>query len=432
MSIFSRLFPKEEGGPETPHESAMGSVPAPGMPPPIPAAQPTAVIGASDDKTTPMVVIEAPPPPAPPPPKRNGNRRAAADKTIISTPPPAPEAVPKAATPPATPRPPAPPKTPPSAPRRPHPTQERVVDEAFERMLATEPANRPPAPREGVFTATDQAAVRATFEELAVGHLRPLRNMMIELRFCDSPAGWLDLARAALRSLRKMAEPLEMAALGQAIDRFAAALDAETRAGAALGPEARERLMAAYQPLCEALPGAFVLDGERDRREPLLVPALLRQVPGLDPLMVQRLGAVGLGRLETLMRASADEIAVMAEIPPAVAAALVAKMQELRGVTDAALGLDSPAARKALEAEVRAFEAACQAFERAAAAWSAESRAAKVHHRRQRERVFLRIVVALARAGEVDLAHRLETLPSVRRIEELDRCLREAAAAPQI
>jgi hypothetical protein len=28
---------------------------------------------------------------------------------------------------------------------------------------------------------------------------------------------------------------------------------------------------------------AFALEGERDRREPLIVQALLQQVPGLDP-----------------------------------------------------------------------------------------------------------------------------------------------------
>jgi hypothetical protein len=132
------------------------------------------------------------------------------------------------------------------------------------------------------------------------------------------------------------------------------------------------------------------------------------------------------------MRATAEEIEVVAAIPAPVAVALAGKMQELRGAGEAgAAGLDSPAARRALEAELRMLESACQAFSAAAAAWSAESRAAKARHRRERELAFLRIVVALARAGEVDLARKLEVLPSARRIEELSRCLREAAASPQ-
>ena len=46
--------------------------------------------------------------------------------------------------------------------------------------------------------------------------------------------------------------------------------------------------------------------------------------------MVQRLYAVGLGRLDTLLKATAEEIAVVADLPQPVAAAVVAKVQELR------------------------------------------------------------------------------------------------------
>jgi hypothetical protein len=109
---------------------------------------------------------------------------------------------------------------------------------------------------------------------------------------------------------------------------------------------------------------------------------------------------------------------------------VVAKVQELRGATDAAQGLDSAPARRALQTELRAFESAHHGFEKAAAGWTEECRTVKARYRKEREQAFLRILVALARAGEVDLARRLETLPSARRIEELDRCLREAAAAP--
>jgi hypothetical protein len=406
-----------------------------------------------------MLVIEASPVP-PPPPRRSasGGRRAPADVTTPGTSSPAPDPVPsrsasgapRSRSPSrATERPVAgndarPTREASAAAREPPPlpaprrsssqlaAPDGAVDEALDRLFPTEPGAKPATPRDGVSTALDQQAVRATFEDLAAGHMRPLRNMMIELRFCDSLAGWPDLARAAMRSLRKMAEPLEMKELCRALDGFAATLDAETGPGVQVA-QARERLMTAYQPLVTALPRAFALDGECDRREPLLVPALLRQVPGLEPLMIRRLAAVGLGRLETLMRASPEEIEVVAAIPAPVAAALASKMQELRAAGEAgAVGLDSPTARRALEAELRTLADACQAFESAAAAWSAESRAAKARHRRERELAFLRIVVALARAGEVDLARKLEVLPSARRIEELSRCLREAAASPQI
>ena len=42
---------------------------------------------------------------------------------------------------------------------------------------------------------------------------------------------------------------------------------------------------------------------------------------------------------------------------------------------------------------------------------------------------FLQIKVALARAGEVDLVQRIDTQSFARRIDELERYLREAAGA---
>jgi hypothetical protein len=54
---------------------------------------------------------------------------------------------------------------------------------------------------------------------------------------------------------------------------------------------------------------------------------------------------------------------------------------------------------------------------------------AKRRHRKEREVTFLQIKVALARAGEVDLVQRIDTQSYARRIDELERYLREAAGA---
>src|SRR5439155_23268699 len=117
--------------------------------------------------------------------------------------------------------------------------------------------------------------------------------------------------------LRAMAQQIGNDALCAALDGFDAALEAALAPGApptVAGPS-RDALLAAYAPLVATLPRAFELDGERDRREPLVVRALLAQVPGLDPLMAQKLMAAGLGRLETLLTAKPDEIAAVAGIP---------------------------------------------------------------------------------------------------------------------
>jgi hypothetical protein len=186
----------------------------------------------------------------------------------------------------------------------------------------------------------------------------------------------------------------------------------------------RDTLLAAYAPLTACLPRAFDLEGERDRREPLVVRALLGQVQGLDPLMIDRMTAAGLGRLETLVHARADEIAAVAGVAPDVAAAAAARVQAFRRATQASLAtLDPPETTRELGTLFQALASEHRAFEDAAAGWSDRSPALKRQLRRQRDVSFLQITIALARLGEIDLALRLERLPFARRIEELERFL---------
>jgi hypothetical protein len=251
--------------------------------------------------------------------------------------------------------------------------------------------------------------------------------MMIDLKWGEAVTVWLDLARPALKSLRQMAEQVELADLVKGIDGFAAALDKAVQGGSAPVEQTREPLLAAYAPLIKAMPRAFELDGERDRREPIIVQAVLRQVASLEPLMVQKLYEVGLGRLDALLRATAEEITVVADLPAAVASAVVAKVQELRRGADGAA--DVANTRRVVQPLVRTLEATHHSYEKAAAGWSAASVTAKRRHRKERELAFLQIKVALARAGEVDLVQRIDVLPFARRIDELERYLREAAGA---
>jgi methylphosphotriester-DNA--protein-cysteine methyltransferase len=169
-----------------------------------------------------------------------------------------------------------------------------------------------------------------------------------------------------------------------------------------------------------ALPAAFELQGERDRREPIVVRALLAQVPGLEPLMVDKLMAAGLTRLEPLFNARADEIAAVSGLPVDVAAAVVARVQAWRRATPAALATpDRATTGRDLAALVEGLATQHAAFEEASRGWSESDRVAKRQFRRQREMTFHEITIVLARLGEVDLALALERQAFARRLEEL-------------
>jgi hypothetical protein len=289
------------------------------------------------------------------------------------------------------------------------------------------------APRaEGTSTAADRKAVLATFEELSVGHTAPLRSFMLEVRWGTAQTSWIGLARPALKSLRAMASEVDHATLPAAIDAFDKALAELLRPGApsVVASADREALLAAYAPLIAAMPRAFELEGERDRREPVVVRALLEQVSGLAPLMVDRMIAAGLGRLEALYQAKGDEIAVVADVPGEVAAATVACVQAFRRATPAALAApDGGAAAEELRGLVGELGEDHRAFEAAARGWSEADREAKKRTRRKRDVDFAKVTIALARLGEVDLALQLPKVPFQRRLEELEALARRVAAA---
>src|SRR5204863_276948 len=89
---------------------------------------------------------------------------------------------------------------------------------ALEAGVSEEEAPAIPGP--GISTASDQAAARATFEDLAVPYMAEVRGVMMELQWENVQSNWFDIARPLLRSLRKMAEAVDHTALCEALDRF--------------------------------------------------------------------------------------------------------------------------------------------------------------------------------------------------------------------
>jgi hypothetical protein len=296
------------------------------------------------------------------------------------------------------------------------------IDQAFDQLLSQAPPAS--ATAAGVSTESDLRAVMATFEALAVGHSAEIRSLMMEVRWGEAQTSWFELARPALKSLRAMSGQVGHEALTGALEGFGAAVDELLRPGAppTIGPAQRDKLLAAYAPLVTVLPAAFELQGERDRREPIVVRSLLAQVPGLEPLMIDKLMAAGLTRLEALFQARADEIAAVSGLPGDVAAAIVARVQAWKRATPAALATpDRAGAARELAALIGALETHHAAFEEAARGWSERDREAKRRLRRERETTFLQITIVLARLGEVDLALALERCSFERRLEELAR-----------
>jgi len=203
-----------------------------------------------------------------------------------------------------------------------------VIESAVESLAPPPPPPAPPDPH-GNTTDADRAAVRATFEDLAALHVSPVRHLMLEVRWGEAPTRFISLARPALQSLQSMAGALELDDLVKAIAGFDAALAAALASGREkIDGDAREALLGAYFPLQSGFSSAFGLEGGKDRREPIVVDALLDGLEGVDQAVLDQLSLVGLGRLEPLLKARAEEIAVVSGIPRTVAQRIVDRVKE--------------------------------------------------------------------------------------------------------
>jgi hypothetical protein len=282
----------------------------------------------------------------------------------------------------------------------------------------------------GVSTVEDLAEVRRVFNDVAAIHVSQVRDVMLELRYGDAHPGWIESTQPALRSLRAMAHQMDLHDLVGALDEFCVAVDAAVTGRARIDDDGKAELLRRYQRLIELIPQAFELDAERDRREPIIVEALLYQIAGVEKRTVEKLFAVGLHRLDPLMHATADEIAVVAGIRIELATAIVDQFRTYRTAASSALAAPDPLAeRRQLGDLLIMMSVQNDEYNHAASLWTDEARGRKQEARKHREQVFQRIKVALARLGERDLLARLDKLPFNDRITALDRYL--SAAIPQ-
>jgi hypothetical protein len=283
----------------------------------------------------------------------------------------------------------------------------------------------------GTSTAEDLAAVRSLFQDVAVAHVSQVRDVMLELQYGDAEPKWIEMTKPALRSLRAMAGQMELTDLCEALDQFCAAVDASVGNRARITDEDKAELLRRYARLVELIPQAFELDAERDRREPLIVEALLCQIDGVERPTIDRLFAVGLNRLDALMNANAGDVAAVSGLRIELATAIVAQFKSYRASASATVAApDAAAERRQLADLLIMLSILHDDFEKASSEWAGDGPQRKRQLRKQREQTFQQIKVTLARLGERDQLQRLEKLPFQERIAVIDRYLSSQQARP--
>jgi len=268
--------------------------------------------------------------------------------------------------------------------------------------------------------------LRDLFASLASNHMRQVREFMIGLKWGEAPRNWVSICEPAVGSLLRAATEMGLPDLSLALAGYREAL---VRAAAAsdgtIAGETRESLMVTYAKLAELMPSAFGLEGERGRREGIIVHALLQQVPDVRKVTIDKIYAAGLTNLDHLFLAKPDEISATTGIAEGLASRIVEKFQayrrEIASLADATRAFELRQLAE-LAAELRELH---QEFERAASEWSEDARAEKKKFRQARAEALLQVRVLLARLGEIDRLGQLERLPFGRKIEELEGYLRQ-------
>jgi hypothetical protein len=304
-----------------------------------------------------------------------------------------------------------------------------VIDRALDNLVDRTPVGSRSV-KEGVSTPVDLAAVQATYQELAIEYCAPVRNVMIEVGRAEPPVSMLDFVRPAIEWLQGTAEKMDLTDLARALEGFKKALAAAARASqSTISGEVRRSLQRAYAPLVVQLPQAFDIEGERERREHIILRSLLLLVPGVDAMVVDRILAAGLNTLQTLGKARAEELAAVAGLDRPLAERIVAALRAERGAAGLSLAAaDVLEEKRRLKSLVAKLASEHDGFERACKGWTEAHREDKRRLRQEREMTFLRVKVSLARLGDVDRIVRLERLPYGSKIQELETQLRIAAA----
>lgn len=273
----------------------------------------------------------------------------------------------------------------------------------------------------------DLTPVRELFAELAAGHMRHVRDFMIDVKWGEATREWIEICVPAVVSLRRASERLDLPELGTYLEAFGEELSRAQSGHRTLSSEDKERLLSSYEKLEGLMPQAFALDRDRSQREAVIIQALFLSVPDVRKVTIDKLYAAGLTSLEVLFAAKADEIAQVAGIHEGLAKRIVQRFGAYRTELSNASPQDARAAeRERLAMLTKKLREHHHGYEEAKTGWSPEAKAKKRELFRAREETWLEVSLLLARFGEVERLKGIEKIPFERRIAQLTDYLEEA------
>jgi hypothetical protein len=220
---------------------------------------------------------------------------------------------------------------------------------------------------------------------------------------------------------------MKFSSVAEALSGFSAVLDeAQSQPDSRIRGHVRRKVLERFEILRQVLPDAFAVAEERDRREPIIIHAILSQIEGVHVLERDRLYAAGVNRLAVFYEASPVDLAATTGMSFAVAEQIkqrVAQYRQQRANATPDEGRSTERKRlRSLIAELGKREVEFAAAERA------DDSSARRRLRRERANLMHEIEVVLAQIGEVELVAQLARVPVDRKIKQIESYLRKPVA----
>jgi DNA repair protein RadA len=281
-------------------------------------------------------------------------------------------------------------------------------------------------------TARDEqaeAAVQELLIQIAANYATPLKSFMFELQRGTASKDEIELSRPVLDGIRAAVEIMN---LPQAVQRISDLDDALLLALDSSEPlvngEIRQRILSSYEALVRIMPEALRVGDEGQKRDDIIIKSLLKQIPGLGCVTLEKLYRAGLGSLDALFLANKEDLAAATGVSGRMCELICDKVAQHRQELGT---LPHGAAQSVwLGRLAGVVNSLRDEIEGAGAPNSSQaSPTCKDQSRRhQRQLYFRKITVILAEMGELDLLGRMHKLSFKRRIQILDEYLAKPEA----
>ena len=270
----------------------------------------------------------------------------------------------------------------------------------------------------------DQTIIENLFADIAANYARPIKNFVFELKRGTATKDWVEICRPAMQGIMRSAKGMGLGAAAQRMMDFEAALGlAHKSEQRILGSELRHLLLWCYEDLVKVMPQAFVIGDEEQQREGIIINSLLKQIPDVGLITIEKLYRAGLTSLDALYLAKKDDLAIATGISPELSEVICLKFKAYRlGLASNNRDVGDLRQRSRLAKMVAELRLQHEAFVHASQnEWSNPSlSSAKREFRQQRQSCVLWINVLLAEIGELDFVNELQKMSFERRIQRLE------------